>query len=66
VIFYAIYKIQQFNLTIGVHILRIGPWKESGLCNVAPMAVAGAGGSIPARPAAPWPGEGVEEGLGTT
>jgi hypothetical protein len=38
VIFYAIYKIQQSNLTIGVYLLRKGPWKVSGPCNVAPMA----------------------------
>jgi hypothetical protein len=35
VIFYAIYKVQQFALTVGVTFLRIGPWKDFGLCNVA-------------------------------
>jgi hypothetical protein len=39
VIFYAIYKIQENGNTIGVTLLR-GPWKETGLCNVA----LGAGG----------------------
>jgi hypothetical protein len=36
--FYAIYKIQQIGSTIGVTFLQLGPWKESGLCNLAPMA----------------------------
>jgi hypothetical protein len=35
VIFYAIYKIQENGNTIGVTLLREGPWKETGLCNVA-------------------------------
>jgi hypothetical protein len=36
VIFYAIYKNQEINLTIGVHLLRRGPCKELGVCNVVP------------------------------
>jgi hypothetical protein len=38
VIFYTIYKIQQIGSTIGVTFLPLRPWKESGLCNSAPMA----------------------------
>jgi hypothetical protein len=38
VIFYVIYKIQQFAYTIGVTLLQFRPWKEFGLCNVTPMA----------------------------
>jgi hypothetical protein len=38
VIFYAIYNNQQFNVTIGVHLSRIGPWKETKTCNVIPPA----------------------------
>jgi hypothetical protein len=45
VIFYAIYKIQQFGSTIGVTFLQLGPWKVSLLCNVAPR------GGWPARAA---------------
>jgi hypothetical protein len=66
VIFYAIYKIQQTALTVGVTFLQLGPWKELKVRNVAPMAAAGAGSPIPARPAALLLGEGVEEGLGAT
>jgi hypothetical protein len=39
VIFYTIYKNQQFGFTFGVTFLRLGPWKEFGLCNSVPMAV---------------------------
>jgi hypothetical protein len=42
-IFYTIYNNQQFPLTIEVYLLRKGPWKVSGLCNVAHM------GGWPAR-----------------
>jgi hypothetical protein len=35
VIFYAIYKSQEISLTIGVTLLRGGPWKEIFFCNVA-------------------------------
>jgi hypothetical protein len=35
-IFYAIYKIQQICVTIGVTFLQIRPWKELDVCNVAP------------------------------
>jgi hypothetical protein len=35
VIFYAIYKKQEINLTIGVHLLQRGPWKDFYVCNVA-------------------------------
>jgi hypothetical protein len=35
VIFYAIYKLQQFAYTIGVTFLQFGPWKDFGLCNWA-------------------------------
>jgi hypothetical protein len=45
VIFYTIYKNQQFNLTIGVYLLRKGPWKDLHVCNVAPR------GGWPARAA---------------
>jgi hypothetical protein len=45
VIFYAVYKNQQFNLTIGVYLLRKGPWKDLHVCNVAPR------GGWPARDA---------------
>jgi hypothetical protein len=38
VIFYAIYKIQQICVTIGVTFLQIRPWKELNVCNVVPMA----------------------------
>jgi hypothetical protein len=38
VIFYAIYKIQQFGSTIGVTFLQLGPWKELKVRNVVPMA----------------------------
>jgi hypothetical protein len=38
VIFYAIYKIQQNCVTIGVTFLQLRPWKDSNVCNVAPMA----------------------------
>jgi hypothetical protein len=38
VIFYAIYKIQQFGSTIGVTFLQLGPWKELKVRNVTPMA----------------------------
>jgi hypothetical protein len=62
VIFYAIYNNQQFNATIGVHLLRIGPRKDLHVCNWVPMAAAGAGSPIPARPAALRTGEGAEEG----
>jgi hypothetical protein len=34
VIFYAIYKNQQFGFTIGVYLLRKGPWKDWKGCNV--------------------------------
>jgi hypothetical protein len=37
VIFYAIYKIQQNCVTIGVTFLQLRPWKDSNVCNVAPM-----------------------------
>jgi hypothetical protein len=36
VIFYAIYKKQEINLTIGVHLLQRGPSKDFCVCNVAP------------------------------
>jgi hypothetical protein len=45
VIFYAIYKNQEIANTIGVTLLQEGPWKELGVCNVAP------GGGGPARAA---------------
>jgi hypothetical protein len=45
VIFYAIYKNQEIANTIGVTLLKEGPWKELGVCNVAP------GGGWPARAA---------------
>jgi hypothetical protein len=35
VIFYAIYKKQGNGNTIGVTLLREGPWKEFWVCNVA-------------------------------
>jgi hypothetical protein len=35
VVFYTIYKIQHIGSTIGVTFLRLGPWKDFGLCNVA-------------------------------
>jgi hypothetical protein len=38
VIFYAIYKIQQFGFTSGVTFLQLGPWKELKVRNVAPKA----------------------------
>jgi hypothetical protein len=38
VIFYAIYKVQQFAYTIGVTFLQLGPWKELQVRNVTPMA----------------------------
>jgi hypothetical protein len=38
VIFYAIYKLQQFGFTFGVTFLQFGPWKETKTCNAAPMA----------------------------
>jgi hypothetical protein len=38
VIFYAIYKIQQFSSTIGVTFLQLRPWKELNACNLVPMA----------------------------
>jgi hypothetical protein len=38
VIFYAIYKIQQFSSTIGVTFLQLRPWKDLNVCNVVPMA----------------------------
>jgi hypothetical protein len=38
VIFYTIYKKQGNCNSIGVTLLRIGPWKEWNACNVAPMA----------------------------
>jgi hypothetical protein len=38
VILYTIYKIQKFGFTIGVYLLRKGPWKDAGVCNVTPMA----------------------------
>jgi hypothetical protein len=47
VIFYAIYKIQQICVTIGVTFLQIRPWKELDVCNVAHGLPAGAGCSIP-------------------
>jgi hypothetical protein len=34
VIFYTIYKVQQFGSTIGVYLLRKGPWKEFEARNV--------------------------------
>jgi hypothetical protein len=52
VIFYAIYKVQQFGSTIGVTFSRKGPWKDLHGCNWVPMAAVGAGFAIPARPAA--------------
>jgi hypothetical protein len=52
VIFYAIYKIQQICVTIGVTFLQIRPWKELNVCNVALGLPAGAGYRNPARPAA--------------
>jgi hypothetical protein len=36
VIFYAIYKIQQICVTIGVTFLQIRPWKDLEVRNVAP------------------------------
>jgi hypothetical protein len=38
VIFYTIYKNQINDLTVGVYLLRKGPWKGFGFCNVTPMA----------------------------
>jgi hypothetical protein len=38
VIFYAIYKIQQFGSTIGVTFLQLGPWKYLSVRNVVPPA----------------------------
>jgi hypothetical protein len=59
VIFYAIYKKQEINLTIGVHLLQRGPWKDFCVCNVAPRgAVAGAAGQIPAGSPRVLAGEG--------
>jgi hypothetical protein len=49
VIFYTIYKNQQFAYTIGVTFLQFGPWKDFGLCNWA-LGVAG-------RRGLPKPGE---------
>jgi hypothetical protein len=34
VIFYAIYKLQQFGFTFGVTFLQFGPWKELEARNV--------------------------------
>jgi hypothetical protein len=62
VIFYTIYKVQQFALTVGVTFSRKGPWKEMQVRNWVPTAAAGAGSPIPARPAALRTGEGAEEG----
>jgi hypothetical protein len=42
VIFYAIYKKQEINLTIEVHLLQQGPWKDFGFRNVVPGGAAGA------------------------
>jgi hypothetical protein len=39
VIFYAIYKNQQFGFTIGVTFLQKGPWKEWKVRNAVPPAV---------------------------
>jgi hypothetical protein len=59
VIFYAIYKNQEINLTFGVQLLQQGPWKESWFCNEA-LGAAGRRGSgqIPAGPVAGPVGEG--------
>jgi hypothetical protein len=38
VIFYAIYRVQQIWVTIGVTFLQLGPWKDFGLCNWVLMA----------------------------
>jgi hypothetical protein len=66
VIFYTIYNFQQTALTVGVTFLQLGPWKDLNVRNVVPMAAAGAGLPIPARPTRLLPGEGVEEDLGGT
>jgi hypothetical protein len=52
VIVYAIYKIRQICVTIGVTFLQIRPWKELNVCNVALGLPAGAGCRNPARPTA--------------
>jgi hypothetical protein len=38
VISYAIYKKWEIHLTIGVHLLQRGPWKDLCVCNVTPGA----------------------------
>jgi hypothetical protein len=38
VIFYTIYKNQIKDLTVGVYLLRKGPWKDWKGCNVTLMA----------------------------
>jgi hypothetical protein len=38
VIFYTIYKVQQFGFTFGVTFLHFGPWKELIACNSTLMA----------------------------
>jgi hypothetical protein len=59
VIFYAIYKKQEINLTIGVHLLQRGPWKDFCVCNVAPRGGGRCGsGEIPASTPPDLAGEG--------
>jgi hypothetical protein len=60
VMFYTIYKNQQFPLTIEVYLLRKGPWKDWDACNVAPRGGWPARArQNPVRPAALAAGEGV-------
>jgi hypothetical protein len=57
--FYDIYKKQEINLTIGVHLLQRGPWKDFCVCDVAPGGAAGAA-PVKFRRARrrSWPGKG--------
>jgi hypothetical protein len=63
-IFYAIYKKQGNQFTIGVTLLQGSPRKESFFCNVAPGRPAGAGCSVLESSPPGLAREGREEGLG--
>jgi hypothetical protein len=62
VIFYAIYDKQGKGNTIGVTLLQERPWKELGVCNVAPGAAGRRGWAKFRRPAALGCGEKAGEG----
>jgi hypothetical protein len=62
VIFYTIYKIEENGNTIRVTLLQERPWKELGVCNVAPGMAGRRGWAKFRRPAALGCGEKAGEG----